>query len=154
MFTKRIWLLIGALTILSASVVGVSAYFTKKTISKVGVLEREIIEEATTIKEESASIDLENEITTTEIEEPTILEPEELTSIESEEIIPNPRIDTLDWKIYKNTEYLEKNTIQNSFWQTATWDDAINEERPIYNLRNYDNYADKEKRGEDCFDIL
>jgi hypothetical protein len=133
MFTKRIWLLIGALTILSASVVGVSAYFTKKTISKVGVL---------------------NEITTTEIEEPTILEPEELTSIESEEIIPNPRIDTLDWKIYKNTEYLEKNTIQNSFWQTATWDDAINEERPIYNLRNYDNYADKEKRGEDCFDIL
>lgn len=64
MLTKRILLLIGALAILSAGVIGVIAYFTKKIIQNFGVLEREIIEEAATIKEESVSTDLEEKIIT------------------------------------------------------------------------------------------
>lgn len=47
MFTKKFWLLIGALAILSAGVVGLNAYLSKKAASVVKNPEKELLEEST-----------------------------------------------------------------------------------------------------------
>jgi hypothetical protein len=81
MFTKRIWLLIGALTILSAGVIGASAYLLKKPAPVMEVAEGENLEE---------SIFMESE-------EPTLTEPEIILS--------NSDMDISNWKTCTNKEY-------------------------------------------------
>lgn len=77
MITKNILLLIGALTVLCAGVVGVNAYLSKKTAP--------VTETPEKITEES-----------------TVTEPEESTSTVPEEISSTSEIDTADWRTYRN----------------------------------------------------
>lgn len=55
MITKNIWLLIGALTVLCAGVVGVDAYLSKKAAPVVGNSEEELLEEQTSTEPEGIS---------------------------------------------------------------------------------------------------
>ena len=55
MLTKKIWLLIGAFAILSAGVVGVNAYLSKKAASVVENHEKELLEESTSTEPEVIS---------------------------------------------------------------------------------------------------
>lgn len=77
MLTKKIWLIIGAFAILSAGVMGVNAYLSKKP---------------------APATETPEEIT----EESTVTEPEESTSTVPEEISSSSEIDTSDWKTYRN----------------------------------------------------
>jgi hypothetical protein len=92
MLTKKIWLLIGGLAILSAVVIGVGVYLTKKSTPVVEVLEEETLKEPTTIdsKEPTPPVveEPEEEIT----KEPTSSEPEEISKVNAERKILNATI--------------------------------------------------------------
>jgi hypothetical protein len=81
MFTKRVWLIIGALTILSAGVIGVGTYLLKKPTPVLDIPEGEKLEES------------------------IFMEPEEPTFTEPEEISPVSEVDTSDWKVYSTPVY-------------------------------------------------
>jgi len=80
MLTKKIWLIIGALAVLCAGVVGVNAYLSKKSAP--------VIETPEDITENS-----------------TVTEPEESASTVPEEISLSSEIETSDWETYRNEEY-------------------------------------------------
>lgn len=80
MFIKKFWLLTGAFAILSAGVMGVNAYLSKKP---------------------APAIETPKKIT----EESIVTEPEESTSTVPEEIRSSSEIDTADWETYRNKEY-------------------------------------------------
>lgn len=79
MLTKKIWLLIGALAVLSAGVIGINAYLSKKSLLVIETPEKTIVE--------------------------PITQSEEFTSVESEETNQTPEIDTSDWKTYRDEEH-------------------------------------------------